>query len=529
MGKAIILSRVSTVKQDLAQQTDEVFKFAKADGYDESNIVLIEDKESAVKLDEEHRLGLTELKQHILKNPGMFDVVYAYEISRIGRRAEVNYSIRNFLQQNRVQLIILKPYIKLFDSEFKIDDTANMTFAIFNALAENEGYIRKERMMRGVLRKKQDGKYTGGRLPFGYTVDSNTREVVVDNQQANIVRKMFKMYVEEDRSTSYIAKYFNETGELNVCDGHATVQTAVNTICTMLKNKSYTGQPSVNRYTKKEVIFVYPRIVSDSLFDAAQEKFSKAKNAVRKSKHVHLCKGLVKDKDGNTMTAVMSANLYKVERSYFDGTDYKFYAPMTLIDSVVWHFVKQYRDTTSPAKVKEAIKQTKQQITILEKKIRNVMTKIEDCDTKERRINERIVSGKIKEDVGDAMLETNNQQKEQLLTSQVEWILEHQHLNDVLDRLQSGNNEDLSNVTDFEDIAKIIADCVKEITVESIIDKGIYELTITFDDYSFVMVRINSYKRKAWYSTTGEKFEFDYLQRTKLTVKDGVKKNVVIC
>jgi len=528
MGKAIILSRVSTIKQDLAQQTEEVYKFAKADGYDDKDIVLIEDKESAVKLDEEHRLGLTELKQHILKHPGMFDVVYAYEISRIGRRAEVNYSIRNFLQQNRVQLIILKPYIKLFDSEFKIDDTANMTFAIFNALAENEGYIRKERMMRGVLRKKKDGKYTGGRLPFGYTVDSKTREVIIDETQANVVRKMFKMYVEEDRSTSYIAKYFNETGELKVCDGHVTVQTAVNTICSMLKNKSYIGQQAVNNYTKKDVIFIYPRIISDSLFEAAQEKFSKAKNAVRKAKHIHLCKGLVKDKFGNGMTAIMSSNLYKVERTYFNGEDYKFYAPMTLIDSIVWHFVKEYRDTTSPAKIKEAIKQAKSQITILEKKIRNVMTKIEECDAKERRINDRIVSGKIKEDVGDAMLETNAQEKEQHLASQIEWILEHQHLNDVIDRLKSGDNEDITHITDFEEMAAIIAECVKEITVENIIDKGIYEVTITFENYSFVTVRINSYKRKAWDAMTGDYIDFEYIQRTKLTVKNGVKKTVVI-
>ena len=79
MSKAIILSRVSTLNQDLKQQTDEVVKFAEADGYSGDNVEVIEDKESGVKLSEEHRLGLIELKQKILANPGMYSCVYAYE------------------------------------------------------------------------------------------------------------------------------------------------------------------------------------------------------------------------------------------------------------------------------------------------------------------------------------------------------------------------------------------------------------------------------------------------------------------
>ena len=62
--KCIILSRVSTIVQDLNQQTEEVKKQALADGYTE--IIIIEDKESAVKLDEESRLGLSKLKSLII-------------------------------------------------------------------------------------------------------------------------------------------------------------------------------------------------------------------------------------------------------------------------------------------------------------------------------------------------------------------------------------------------------------------------------------------------------------------------------
>ena len=65
MSKSILLIRVSTEQQDLAQQTEKVKAEAIKDGFTESNIIILEDKESAVKLSEEERNGLNKLKWHI--------------------------------------------------------------------------------------------------------------------------------------------------------------------------------------------------------------------------------------------------------------------------------------------------------------------------------------------------------------------------------------------------------------------------------------------------------------------------------
>ena len=59
--KAIVLSRISSLKQDLVQQTDEVLKTVRNDGFKDENIIIIEDKESAIKLSEEERRGLNEI------------------------------------------------------------------------------------------------------------------------------------------------------------------------------------------------------------------------------------------------------------------------------------------------------------------------------------------------------------------------------------------------------------------------------------------------------------------------------------
>lgn len=65
MRKAIVLSRVSTLQQDLKQQTEEILREVYKDGFKEEEVILIEDKESAIKLSEEERRGLNKLKDYI--------------------------------------------------------------------------------------------------------------------------------------------------------------------------------------------------------------------------------------------------------------------------------------------------------------------------------------------------------------------------------------------------------------------------------------------------------------------------------
>ena len=66
MKKVIVLSRVSTEGQDLTQQTDEVLREVYKDGYTDSNIIIIEDKESAIQLSEEESWMWLNLIMHNL-------------------------------------------------------------------------------------------------------------------------------------------------------------------------------------------------------------------------------------------------------------------------------------------------------------------------------------------------------------------------------------------------------------------------------------------------------------------------------
>ena len=88
--KAIALIRVSTIHQDLNQQTEAVIAEIKKDGYSQDTIILIEEKESAVKLDAESRLGINRMKKAIEEDASI-NAVYVFELSRLSRRPDVLY------------------------------------------------------------------------------------------------------------------------------------------------------------------------------------------------------------------------------------------------------------------------------------------------------------------------------------------------------------------------------------------------------------------------------------------------------
>ena len=126
-GKCLLLVRVSSEQQDLVQQTEKVKEEALKDGFSEDDIIIIEDKESAVLLSEEERNGLNRMKYYI-ENDNI-QVVYTYEVSRISRRPSVLYSIRDYLIEHKIQLVILNPFMKLLKDDGSISETANLYFA----------------------------------------------------------------------------------------------------------------------------------------------------------------------------------------------------------------------------------------------------------------------------------------------------------------------------------------------------------------------------------------------------------------
>lgn len=288
--KCILFSRVSTLGQDVIQQTNELIKTAHSLGYTDDNIIIIENKESAVKLSFEEREGITQLISTIENEP--VERVIIYEVSRIARRPDVFYKVRDILIEHKIQLQVLTPALLMFNEDGSINENSNLLIGIFLSMAESEGRIRKARFKRGKERSIELGKAVC--LPaYGYRIGEG-RYVEPDPHTSEIVKWVFNTYANTESTLSTIAQRLINNGTFT-----CIFDTAVGKINKWLKNEAYIGKKP------------YPAIISKELFQKCQEKLTlqhhKVKTTIFKPKdellNIYLCRGLVFHKGSNTVIA----------------------------------------------------------------------------------------------------------------------------------------------------------------------------------------------------------------------------------
>lgn len=384
--KAILLIRVSTEQQDLVQQREKVVDAAKRDGYKEKDLILIEDKESAVKLSEEERNGLNRLKEYIL-NDSSIDSVYAYEISRISRQAKVVFSIRDFLIEHHIQLIILNPYFKMLKDDGSISETSNIFFGIFASMAENEGYIRKARMMRGKEKSKAMGKHYTGRIPFGYAVDKQ-KNYIINKSTAPLVKRIFTMYAEENVSLRTIVKELQAQGYFNGLTFHGCCRN----IHEILHREYYCG-------TVKGM----PGIISKELFDKTQAIKKRNTITTTRVEVKALLKGIMFDKgNGHMLTANTALG------SYYSRHEGGVAVRMNIIEPIVWEYVVKTHKQFYSKDYDEAIQESTKMIQLAYRKVYALAQKMEEYKQQIDRLEERVILGKISSAMADRMEESIN-------------------------------------------------------------------------------------------------------------------------
>lgn len=473
--KCIILSRVSTYYQDLTQQTDAVIKKAKSEGYDD--FILIEDKESGVKLNEEERLGLNKLKSNIIYDKDI-KCVFVYEVSRIGRRPDVNFSIRNFLQEHHVQLRVIDPDITLFNDDFTINESGNLMFSIFNSMAENEGWIRKERTMRGKSKAVKENRYIGGGILFGYRKNENG-VIEIDPDKATYVRKMFNDYANGTKTTFDIGKEMYELGYIS----SKTISSCQVVVGRYLKNKRYIGEYQEGKYR-------YPQIVDPETFNKVNELImTKRKMLHKKHKFDILLRALVKDKlTGNR--AIGKQGGYEVYQKYSDGSPSHFVNIRTdFLDKYVWETLCN-KPNLKPFILDLTTPNIEEQQNLLQKKLDATEAKIITLNQQIDKINNRIINNRMREDIGDIEINNRLEQIEDLKVNLSVWRTELDNLNIMSVYNDTTHNlieiePDWRNYTDLQKKKDVVEFYIKEILIE----KGKVEIV--------------------WYDNTSEQFTYN--------------------
>lgn len=275
--KAIIWRRGSTKKQEIESQDFELTALAIDEGFEEENLIHIgEAGASAIK---QNDLYLMEVEKLIstLENDKTVKTVFCWEVSRLARVELAFYKMKDYFINNHIQLICKTPSLKLYDEDGKINQGAEITLSLLVTLARQEMELKFERFKRAKERNKLEGKFNGGKLKLGYTLD-NTNHFIINEEKSQIIRNVFDWYIHG----MSLKKIYNKLVEIGVYSSLKNFNTGGKRIGYLLKDKSYIGENS------------YPQIISNEVFNQAQERLSNRKKW-HDSKNVYFCKGLIKD------------------------------------------------------------------------------------------------------------------------------------------------------------------------------------------------------------------------------------------
>lgn len=214
----------------------------------------------------------------------IFDVVIIHKLDRFSRNRYDSAIYKRELQRNNIKLLSVLE--NLDDSPESI-----MLESTLEAVAEYFSKNLAREVRKGLKENALKGSHTGGRPPLGYMLDEN-KKLVIEPDEALIVKMIFKKYTLENMGYGAIATYLNGLG-LKTRAGKPFNK---NSFYDLLKNEKYIGTYTFdvssskdingkrNSHKKKppeDIIRIennHEPIISKELFNLTQQKFIKNKH-----------------------------------------------------------------------------------------------------------------------------------------------------------------------------------------------------------------------------------------------------------
>lgn len=254
--KVVSYVRISSDSQidntSIEEQSEKIDLYCKLHG-----IQLIrtfkDEGESGSKTDK--RKGYNDMLEYIKDND--IDSIIVYKADRIHR------SLKNLL----IMIDDLEEIKVAFISVTEQFDTSNAQGMLFlqmiGSFAEFERKTINARTKSGRVATAKQGKYAGGNIAFGYKlVDKNSMELDIMQEEAEIVKTIFKLRV-EGKSLQRIANELNENGLLK--DKKEWSKQAISYI---LSNRIYIGEYKYNgKKENNEITYKVDRIISKQLWN----------------------------------------------------------------------------------------------------------------------------------------------------------------------------------------------------------------------------------------------------------------------
>lgn len=251
MRKNVVLLRVSTDMQDFNSQRNEIDEYVK-----KNNIIVHEIIEepgvSGYKTKLEDRVGLQKLIKMASNNE--LDTIIVFNQDRIGRRIEL-ITFMGLMNEHDVKVISVTEGLL----NNKDDDTSELMQIMKFFMASVESKKTSYRVKAGKKAAMESNGYSGGVPNFGYRVFN--KELVVDEYESDIVRFIFKNYIEEGTQKTI--------DKLNVDMLKRGEKWTKSKLFSVLKNTIYIGK---KKYNDGFLDIPQCRIIDDELFNLAQNR-----------------------------------------------------------------------------------------------------------------------------------------------------------------------------------------------------------------------------------------------------------------
>ena len=284
--------RVSTDRQadlgfGLDIQEADIVRYCKANGY--TNLLLfIDDGYTGTNMERPALRAIIDMIEQY--NAGSSRLrVNALVVARIDRLGRTLLGTLQFIQDYIVSARDSKNstvnrnkedinFVSVAENYCRIDKDnpqGKFLLMLFATLAEFDRDQIVEKLKRGRMARVASGKWMGGgNTPFGYRYDKETSSLLVVPEEAEVVREIFRLYIEEKLAPQKIAERFGFSGD--------------RAITQILKRKSLTG---CIVYNGEEFPGNHEAIISLERWEEAQEELER--RSVHRTATNYLLSGLV--------------------------------------------------------------------------------------------------------------------------------------------------------------------------------------------------------------------------------------------
>lgn len=251
---AVIYARYSShsqTEQSIEGQISAGRKYAEAHGY----TVVREYCDRAQTGRNDNRDAFQQMLSDTDKH--QFDVIITWKVDRIGRNREDIAFNKHRCKRNGVRIEYVAE---------NLPDSAESVIleSVLEGMAEYYSLQLSTNIRRGMLESARKLQNIGGNVPLGYSVNRETKKLVINPDTAPVVRQIFERYAEGQTVTEIIT-WLNETGIRTSRKAKFTQ----NSLSKLLHNERYYGV-----YLYKDIVRVengVPAIIDKDLFDRVQE------------------------------------------------------------------------------------------------------------------------------------------------------------------------------------------------------------------------------------------------------------------